>query len=316
MKIWTYHYPVDIDGQRYALRLETGLRSSRLLLTHEGQTLEDRQDYSSAPYRLHRLQVDTAQGPLLFELGPRTVLSYGVKVSRQGQVLYRSHPDPFAYLARVQAMMAKRQRQASAPGAPDFSRLKGQAPAIAVDIALGLLFFVMGKLGDLRTAALVTAAAGLALLPLQWAINRFAPPARRVDLLGGMALFGVVVMLLSAGFSWYFESEFLVQLKASVIGGLVACAFGVDALASGRWLGKRVMNYLVYSDIDARRLSAGMCAMGLALAGVNAAVASLMSKDAWLWYTLWGDLLLVMVLSNLAIHWARRKPGALRPRSS
>lgn len=304
MKIWTYHFPLDIEGTHYALQFEAGLTGSRLVLNHAGLKLEDRQKFDTGVYRLHRLTLDSEHGPLVFELGPRTNWSYGVMVSRNGQEVYRSHPEPFANLERVQRMIAKAGPTSPENQAQDLSRLKANAPAIAADIALGILFFVMGKLGDLRTAALVTAAAGLALVPIQWLINRFSP--RKIDLLGGLALFGVGVMLLSAGFSWYFESEFMVQLKATVIGGLVACAFGGDALAGGRWLGKRFTTYLVYTDVDTQRLSAGLCLMGLTLAGVNLSVALWLSKDAWLWYTLWGDVVLVLVLSQLALKWARR----------
>jgi intracellular septation protein A len=196
----------------------------------------------------------------------------------------------------------------------DIARLKAHAPAIATDVALGLLFFVMGKFTDLRTAALATAGVGLALLPVQWAINRWSP--LKLDLLGGMALFGIVMMLLSAGFSWHFDSELAVQLKATVIGAIGAACFGLDALfGRGRWLGERMKTYLVYDDVDARRLAAGMGAAGACMAGINLAVAWLMSKDAWLWYTLWGDLLLVLVLAQLAIQWSRRgarAPAAVR----
>lgn len=189
----------------------------------------------------------------------------------------------------------------------DLARLKANAPAIATDVALGLLFFVLGKWVDLRTAAWVTAAVGLALLPVQWAINRWSP--RRLDLLGGMALFGVAMMLLSAGFAWYFDSDLAVQLKASVIGGIGAACFAVDALLGrGKWLGERMKTYLVYDDVDARRLAAGMGAAGACMAIVNLAVALLASKDAWLWYTLWGDMLLVLLLAQLAIQWSRRGP--------
>ncbi len=312
MKLWTYRFPVTIAGVRHDLRFESGLAESRLLLRHEGGLLEDRLNFTSEPYRLHRISLPTAQGELVFELGPRSAWSYGVRATLAGQPAYESHPDPFAYLLRLQQLQAR--RKPIADQGIDFSRMKGQAPALAADIALGLLFFVLGKATDLRTAALVTAAAGLAMLPLQWAINRWA--SRKLDILGGLALFGIVILLLSAGFSWYFDSEFAVQLKATVIGSIVAACFGVDALMGGRNLGLRFSNYLVYKDLNTRRLSAGMCLMGLLLAGANLAVACLLSKDAWLWYTLWGDLILVMILTNLAIHWSRPKPGRAAAPSS
>lgn len=305
MKLWTYRFPVTVAGVRYELRFESGMTHSRLLLAHEGQTLEDGLNFTSEPYRLHRISLPTAQGELIFELGPRSAWNYGVRATLDGQQVYQSHPDPFAYLPRIQQMQAKRKPMVDQ--GIDFSRMKSQTPALAADIALGILFFVLGKTTDLRTAALVTAGAGLAMLPIQWAINRWA--SRKVDILGGMALFGIVILLLSAGFSWYFDSEFAVQLKATVIGTIVALCFGVDALMGGKRLGLRFSNYLVYKDLNLRRLSAGMCLMGLLLAGVNLAVATFLSKDAWLWYTLWGDLILVMILTNVAIHWSRPKPG-------
>jgi hypothetical protein len=57
---------------------------------------------------------------------------------------------------------------------------------IAVDLGMALLFFVVGKMTEsLVTPALVCAGAGLALIVIQ----RFV----KVDLLGGLALFGVIV---------------------------------------------------------------------------------------------------------------------------
>ena len=185
----------------------------------------------------------------------------------------------------------------------DTGAYRRNAPAIATDIALGVLFFATGKLTDLRTAALVTAGVGLALLPIQWLINRYAP--RRIDLLGGLALFGVVMLLLSAGFAWYFDSEFAVQMKSTVVGAIGAAAFAVDALFGGRWLGRRLTTYLPYSDLRVGKLAAGMAITGFALAGINLAVALTFSKDTWLYYTTWGDFLVAMVFANWAINRSR-----------
>ena len=93
---------------------------------------------------------------------------------------------------------------------------------------------MLGAQTDLRTAAIVTALVGLALLPIQWMVKRLL--RRDIDLLGGMALFGVVMLILSAGFSWYFDTEFAVQLKASVMGSIAGSLFfWMRTLVAGGW---------------------------------------------------------------------------------
>ena len=112
-------------------------------------------------------------------------------------------------------------------------------------------------------------------------------------------------MLLSAGFSWYFESEFAVQLKATIMGCIAASCFAVDALSGGRYMARRLSTYLAYRDLNLRRLSIGMAACGFAMAGINLAVALNFSKDIWLYYTTWGDFVVVIVLTQWALNWSR-----------
>ncbi|MFM8738312.1 MAG: septation protein IspZ [Betaproteobacteria bacterium] len=303
MKLWTYRFKPVIDGHEVPVALETSWTWSRLVVHPPGAgatPLSDRQDYFKDPYRLHEVALDGPGGALRFVVGPRTAWSYGLKVIRADQTLWQSHDSPHAYLGKMQDMMTSRR-----DGKPVFegSSFKRNAPSIITDIALGLLFFIIGKTSDLRTAALVTAAVGLSLVPIQWLINRFAP--RKLDLLGGLALFGVLMMLLSAGFSWYFESEFAVQLKATIMGCIAASCFAVDALSGGRYMARRLSTYLAYRDLNLRRLSIGMAACGFTMAGINLAVALNFSKDIWLYYTTWGDFVVVIVLTQWALNWSR-----------
>ncbi|MCA3217517.1 MAG: septation protein IspZ [Burkholderiales bacterium] len=199
------------------------------------------------------------------------------------------------------------QQAGAPPDGEDYDKLKRNAPAIVTDIALGVLFFIAAKLSDLRTAALVAAGAGVALYGVQWVLDRVLK--KKIDLLGGLALFGIVMLLISAGFSWLFESELAVQLKSTYLGLLVAGFFALDALRGGRYLGQRLSLYVAYNDVDARRLAWSFAAVGATMALVNAAIAVTFSKDTWLWYTLWGDLVLVTVLAMWAIKYARRPPA-------
>lgn len=186
----------------------------------------------------------------------------------------------------------------------DLSRLKSNLPAIATDIGMGLLFFVVARLTDLRTAALVSAGIGIALYPLQWLFRRLS--GRDVNLLGGMALFGIAMLTLSAAFSWWVESDLAIQLKGTLLGGAVAVAYAVDAAVGGHWLGRRLTLYLAYNDLDEQRLAVGMSGVGAALAGLNAAFAIGASREAWLMYSAWGDTVASMALAGVAVQRARR----------
>lgn len=199
----------------------------------------------------------------------------------------------------------------SADDSIDIGRLKASMPAIATDVAMGVLFFATARLIDLRTAAIVSAAVGLCLYPLQWLIRRML--GRELNLLGGMALFGISMLVLSAGFSWWVESDLAIQLKGTVIGGAVAIAYAVDALFGGRWLGRRLTMYLAYNDLDERRLAAGMFGVGAALAGLNTVFVIGASRETWLMYTAWGDTVASMALAGIAVQRARRGTAAERP---
>jgi intracellular septation protein A len=306
MKFWTYRFAPSIDSRTYRVSVEARLAGSRVVAADGATQAEDDLGYFREPYRIQQVRLPSPAGELLFEVAPRTWYSYGLRVSRGGEVLHQSHPDPFAYFARLAPRMMN--KSAGGEADVDFTRLKKNAPAIATDLALGLLFFVVAKLTDLRTAALAAAGAGIALYGVQWVLNRVFDRLQRprIDLLGGMAMFGIVMLLISAAFSWAFDSERAVQLKSTVLGLLGAGFFAIDAMRGAPYLGKRLALYLAYRDIDTVRLAWRFAAVGAAMALVNAGLVFTVSKDLWLYYSLWGDMLLAIGLSVWAIEGARR----------
>jgi intracellular septation protein A len=156
------------------------------------------------------------------------------------------------------------------------------------DIGLGLLFFVVAKFTDLTTAALVAAAAGLSLVVVQ----RYV----KVDLLGGLAMFGVVMLLISAGFSIVFQDDWAVKMKSTILGLLTAALFLSDGLLNrGRYFGPRLARFLMQPVVH-QRLSIGMGLLGTVMASLNYAVAKFFSTDVWLTYSTFGDTVLVIVL--------------------
>jgi intracellular septation protein A len=146
----------------------------------------------------------------------------------------------------------------------------------------------------------------LALIVLQ----RFV----KVDLIGGLALFGVVTLLLSAGYAYAFQDDEAVKLRTTVIGLIVAVMFISDAAAGGRWLGRGLGRYLPYEDLNYGRLSLGLGLTGAVMAGLNVVVARSVPTDLWLLYTTFGDVLIGMGLFLGVLKFAR--PARQAPASA
>ena len=174
---------------------------------------------------------------------------------------------------------------------------------LAVDLGMALLFFVVGKMSEsLVTPALVCAGAGLVLIIVQ----RFV----KVDLLGGLALFGVAVLCVSAAFAWFFQDDWAIKMRSTIIGGLIAAVMFADAIFNrGNYFGGRLARILP-NPIDHRRMAAGLATLGVVMALVNWGVAKFFSKDTWLAYTSFGDIVLSVLLAMAVIRFAERKSTA------
>jgi intracellular septation protein A len=174
---------------------------------------------------------------------------------------------------------------------------------LGVDFGMALLFFVVGKMSEsLVTPALVCAGAGLVLIIVQ----RFV----KVDLLGGLALFGVAVLCVSAAFAWFFQDDWAIKMRSTIIGGLIAAVMFADAIFNrGNYFGGRLARILP-NPIDHRRMAAGLATLGVVMALVNWGVAKFFSKDTWLAYTSFGDIVLSVLLAMAVIRFAERKSTA------
>lgn len=253
--------------------------------------------------RNHRLCHTLPDGSQLeVEIGYLNWFNTGIRVSINGILVHESHPGrEILYLTRVRkaSLGNKSEQQLQEQRQRDAAQWALNRPSLIVDIALGLLFFAVSKVtGNLTTAALVGAVAGLTVVLVQ----RFV----KVDLLGGLAMFGVFTLLLSAGFSLWFQDERMVQLKGSILGVLVSSLILGDALFNrGRYFGARLARYLIGMTVDARRLSLGIAMLGLIMAGLNLLATQWLSKDAWLIYTTFVDAPLAMVLGLLVFRFAR-----------
>ena len=297
-----YRRRFELDGVpcEVVIRAEFDGLHSDLFVAGMAQASDFTSTMGADAVRNHRLAGLLPSGARFeVEAGYISRTSVAIAVRRDGEVAHESHPG------KVIAYPAAMAKMARDPGA-DMGRYKANKVPIMVDIALGLLFFVVAKLTDLSTAALVGAAAGIALVVVQ----RFV----KLDLTGGLALFGVAMLLISAGLALAFEDDFAIKMRSSIVGTISAVLFLGDGLLGGNRLGKALARYLPYGDIDPGRLALGMGVLGLVIAGLNYVVARLASTDVWLFYTTFVDFFLVMLMILVVFSFARGKLLPPRPK--
>jgi intracellular septation protein A len=302
MNYWTYRRRFTVEGRKAEVvinaLLQGGLRSE-LRLDGSLVAQDATPSAGAEAVRNHRLAATLEDGRRLeVEAGYLDWIRMGIAARLDGALIHESHPGKtIAFPASMRGFI----EQSVDPG----KHFRKNGPAIAVDIALAVLFFATAKLFGLSTAALVGAGAGLALIVAQ----RFV----KVDIIGGMALFGVVTLLLAAGYSLAFQDEEAVKMRTTVIGLISAGFFLADAAFGGRWLGKGMARYMPFEHLDVRRLAFGLGITGGVMAGLNLLVARNASTDVWLFYTTFGDIPLAAVMALTTLKWARSGP---RPKAS
>jgi intracellular septation protein A len=291
---WTYRLRFAVDAAKALVTIRSGVNGTGSQLSVDGHVIAEDFTPSSGPdsVRNHKLRGSLSNGRTLqVEAGYINMVSFGIAARVDGALVHESHPG------KVIAFPEKMKNMATAS---DMSKFKQNRIPLAVDISTGLLFFVVAKLTDLTTAALVGAAVGLGLVVLQ----RFI----KTDILGGMVLFGVVMLLISGGFAWVVQDDTLIKMKSTIIGLIGAVFFLSDGLLGGRWIGKGLARYMPYSDIVPARLAIGVGLAGVIMALLNWLVVRIASTDIWLLYTSFFDTFISMALILIALQWARRRP--------
>jgi len=289
MKIWTYRFCFTIDSRSYRTEVISGLKTieSRVFF-EERELARDFTDIMKPDgMRNHQLRFSLSDGrEVVVETGYIDWIRVGIAVRIDEVIAYESHPSKTINFPTVSSPDPEKAAKLQAEQVAAWGRNKY---SIYVDVGIGIFFFVMVKAtDDIPFSALVTAGAGLGVVVVQ----RFVT----VDLLGGLAIFGVVMLLISAGFSWYFDNDWAVKMKSTILGVFVAALMLSDAMFNrGRYFGGRLLRFMP-QPMDARRLATGMGVLGLVMASVNWIFAEFTSQDMWLYYTSFGDLILTMFL--------------------
>ena len=325
MRIWTYIRPFSYRGEDYVVELAAHLTRNVSRLWQGDELLDEQsvQHMDGIQTTVHALPADAGEDTRV-EVGFVNWWSVGIVVLQGEDTLYETHPGKNVRVLEgllQGTAMSSMTSQADSCHEPETgpdraagshlsvaqmvesnrSKWERNKYSIYADMALGALFFLVGKFTeDLALAAIIGAAAGLALVVVQ----RFV----KVDLLGGFAVFGTIMLLISAGFSLALQDDYWVQMKSTVLGIFTASLFMIDGVVrQGAYFGARIERYMPM-PLHHGRIATGISLTGLVMAYGNYLVAENFSEDFWLTYTTFLDIPVSMAMFYAVVYWARKKP--------
>lgn len=304
--LWTYRFPFACDGRDGLVEIRSTFKGLASCLWIDGIAVAADATPPAGPgsTRNHRLETKLDDGrALAVDAGYIDWLRTAIAVHLDGALIHQSHPGKTIALPDRAAKLMENSDPANAQESDiDLSAFGRNKLPIMVDLALGLIFFVVAKFTNLQTAAIAGAGVGIAL----WFVQR----ASGKDLLGGLAVFGIVMSLVAAAFAIIFQDDDAVKWRSTVVGLVGAAFFLIDGIAGGRRIGQGMARYLPYRHINARRLALGMGAIGVIMAALNVVALRLLSTDAWLFYTTFVDFFIVALMAMGVMKWARSAPPA------
>lgn len=180
-------------------------------------------------------------------------------------------------------------------------RQKKLRPSIFIDISFGVLFFFVAREFGLVTAALTGAAATLVLFAVQ--------PFTKHDLLGGFAVFGVIMSLISAGIAWGFQDDLAVKLRGTIM-SIIAGSFALyeGFVLKGGYLGKRMALYMEpIGNLNPRKASFALAGSTFILMSIDTPLAFILTTDQWIWYNAFFDNIIAIPIIIGAMFMAREK---------
>lgn len=306
MAIWTYLRPFKLDNDDYEVKFQYTLTEYTSKLYCNGELVDEiTHSFNSGLIVIeHTYPQGNNSSPLMISVGYYSWWSIGIEVKQNDELLYSSHPNKDIYC--MEAKMAKLTKSENAYKPSETVQQEQKQKwqknkySIFADIVLGLAFYIVAKVtDDLTVAAFTGVTLGLALVVVQ----RFV----KVDLLGGFAMFGTIMLLISAVLSLSFQSEYFVQIKGTIMGILSASVLLVDGVfREGRYFGPRFERFL-YSPVQHQYFVLGLALIGLVMAAINYCAATFLSKDDWLTYTTFLDMPLYFLMFFVLIHKAGKR---------
>ena len=299
MQLWNFVRPFNFRGRECAVKVTVTFSKVTSCLYEDDKLVEEQSmNYMDGSTTFVHPLKTVAGSEAHVESGYFNLWNTAIAVIEDGYLIYESHPGENVRYG--EELFNKMYGSTSDLKNTQRDKWEKNKYSIYADLVLGALFFIVSKItGDLVIAAMVGVAGGLGLIILQ----RFV----KVDLLGGFAVFGTIVLLLSGIFSLVLQDEYWVQMKGTVLGLLTASVFFLDGvLRQGAYFGARFERYMPGGALHHNRLTIGMSFTGVFGALGNYLVAENFSEDFWLTYTTFLDLPVFIMLFFLVLRWSRK----------
>ena len=314
MAIWTYVRCFRYQEQDYEVRFAYSLRACTSQLFCDGGLIDEQSFTTDQGMKVieHKPSVDNGSDEVTVSVGYYSWWNIGIEVKAGDDLIHASHPGKDLYFAVKKLAKLEKLGESNNSVSAELKReeqarkWQSNKYSIFADIGLGIAFYIVAKAtGDLTLAALVGVALGLGLVVVQ----RFV----KIDLLGGFAVFGTLMLMISGMLSLMFQSDYFVQLKGTIMGLLGAAIFLSDGLfRKGHYFGTRFERYFS-SAIDQQFFVVGLGLIGLVMASANYLVATYLSEDTWLTYkTFIDDPVNFILFFILLWHAGRRASKSIR----
>ena len=316
MSFTWWRYPTrrfSVDGLSFAVssRARSDGLHSALTMLGVAQCTDVTPVFGPESVRNHGLRTTLPDGRTLeVELGYMGLWTTGIVARVDGVLVHESHEGRVpAYPEKYKATAAQHSnlgelatsgQAAQGMNSGVFSR-QNRLP-FAIDVATGLLFYFVAKFTDLQTAAVLGIVVGFSLVIFQ--------RVTKIDVTGGLALFGIAMLCISAGLAVWLNDDEWIKLRGTITGILAASFFIIDGARGGPYIGKGLARYMPYSDINAGRFAIVMGMIGLIMAALNFGAAKLLTTDNWLFYKTFVDNFIVIGLVLFAMRFARTRPAA------
>lgn len=301
--LFSYRYKLIVNSVIWQLHVKTSLHGFQYRVTVDGETIAEHLGENSGTAMLSTEKFEFSYNNKIYNIvhGPISTWKYGAHVYENDILVYRFKDKNFHKLSGLEEFSEKLDSALEGVESEENKKIQKELqPSFITDMVLGFVFFFVASQYDILTAAV----SGVCLtIPLYFAQQYF-----KVDLLGGLAKFGVATSLLAAGISLILQDEIFIQLKGTIIGAVSAILALIDSRRDGHFIGKPMSRYLSgFVTLKPKRAARALGVAGLILVAIDLPLAFVLSKDQWIFYNAVLDIFIILPVFIWAIWRARER---------